>query len=44
MDRMLDCKYPIDSPIDVKINNVGLNVYVLKEDLVTTNKLGSDTQ
>ena len=44
MDRLIDCKFPIDSPIDVKINNVGLQVYVVKEDIVTTNKLGSDTQ
>ena len=44
INTMIDCKYPIDSPIDIKLNNVGLNVYVLKNDLVKTNKLGSDTQ
>tara|TARA_R110000822_G_scaffold31644_1_gene91504 strand:- start:733 stop:1341 length:609 start_codon:yes stop_codon:yes gene_type:complete len=44
INHLQDCKYPIDSPNDIKFNNVGLNVYILKKDLVTTNRLGSDAQ
>ena len=43
-EDLMDCKYPIDSPIDVKITNMGLNVYLLTEWLVDAIKLGSDTQ
>lgn len=39
-----DCKFPIDAPNDVKFSNLGLNVYVIKEDLVSTHRLGSDSQ
>jgi len=41
---MKDCKFPIDAPCDVKFSNLGLNVYVVKEDLVGSHRLGSETQ
>ncbi len=41
---MKDCKFPIDASNDVKFTNWGLNVYVIKEDLVSTHRLGSDSQ
>lgn len=44
MKHLIDCKYPIDAPNDVKFSNVGLTVYVLKNDLVNVNRLGSDSQ
>lgn len=44
VEHMIDCKYPIISPFDVKVNQCGLKLYVVKEDLVGTNRLGSDAQ
>lgn len=44
IETMLDCKYPLNVPIDVKINHLGLNLYVLKVNLIDTLRLGSDTQ
>jgi len=44
INHLLDCKYPISCPNDIKFSNCGLKVYVLKVDLVPTNRLGSDAQ
>ena len=41
---LIDCKYPLNVPIDVKINHLGLKVYVSKLNLIDTLRLGSDTQ
>ena len=44
IDYLKDCKYPIMAPIDVVFNNLGLKVYVVKSDLISLNRLGSDSQ
>lgn len=44
IDTLKDCKYPINAPIDVKINHLGLNVYILNHNMVGTHRWGSDTQ
>jgi len=44
IEFLKDCKYPINSPIDVKINHLGLNVYILNHNMVGTHRWGSDTQ
>jgi len=44
MKHLIDCKYPISSPNDIKFCNVGLKVYVVKSDLISLNRLGSDSQ
>ena len=41
---LIDCKYPLDSPVDIKITNMGLNVYLVSDWLVNAINLGSDTQ
>ena len=44
INYLKDCKYPINCPIDIKINHCGLKVYVVKNNLIETRRLGSDTQ
>lgn len=44
INHLIDCKFPIMGPIDVIINNIGLNVYISKEELVGTHQMGSNTQ
>ena len=44
MDHLIDCKFPIMCPNDIKFCNSGLNVYVSKEELVGTLQMGSDSQ
>ena len=44
IDVLKDSKYPINCPIDIKINHIGLNVYILKENMVSQCRWGSDTQ
>jgi len=44
IDELIDSKFPILAPSDVKISNCGLNVYIAKEELVGLLQMGSDTQ
>ena len=41
---LIETKYPINCPIDIKINNIGLNVYIAKEQISTQRRMGSQTQ
>ena len=41
---LIETKYPINCPIDIKINNIGLNVYISKEQIATQRRMGSQTQ
>tara|TARA_R110002096_G_scaffold291545_1_gene485744 strand:+ start:317 stop:904 length:588 start_codon:yes stop_codon:yes gene_type:complete len=41
---LIDNQFPINCPIDVKLNNMGLKVYVAKNEICKQGKLGSTTQ
>ena len=44
LKTLLECKFPVDAPMDIKITYLGLNVYIPDTDIVKVNKLGSNTQ
>ena len=44
LSNLIETKYPINCPIDIKINHIGLNVYIAKEQISTQRRMGSQTQ
>ena len=40
---LIQTKFPINVPIDIKINNLGLNVYITKKQISTQRRMGNQT-